>query len=232
LWKVLFPIDDCHTVKFKSSGTNDGEVSLAKHGLATIKTAGKTGSKFEIGDNYTDFFDLTAGYSHKNGIKMRAGWQDKAVLLTIENAKFSVKERTHSRFQLKKAGKVVKDLNHIGYSGKAEIEGEEIIVEVEGLDGFPKSFTEDCTLTFDNDCPAGNHRDTTDLVMLYEIIEDKIDAAERFTIERDPRDKAPKPAAGHSVKSKPTSINDTNVPAREPGLPCHKVQVSQPDELP
>lgn len=225
IWKILFPFDGCHTVKFSSS-LDAGEISLAGQSHVRVITENPL-SRFGIGSNYDAFLDMTADYMHEDGVKAKSDWQQKGVLLAIENAVFSVDEMTKSKYRVTEEGKTKKDFAYIGYSGKAEIESEKVTVEVPGLAGFPRVFDEDCRLVFDNDCRQFDLRETSDFQMFYSLIEDRINPGRQFTTERD--------AVVQSEESQSSTfppMEDTNPAPDEEGLPCHQVIIGDPPLLP
>ncbi|HVE55343.1 MAG TPA: hypothetical protein VNB22_00845 [Pyrinomonadaceae bacterium] len=240
IWKVLFPFDDCHLVKFKLS-ENEAGVPLAGTGRQIRIRAENPTSAFEIGDNFGEFLDITSKHSHQNGIKPKGSLADKSVLLSIENAKFSVFEFTRCRFQLMDDENVTIPPKVIGYSGKAEITGEKVIVEAEGVSGFPKTFDQDGLIIFDNICPRNLEEQIgpdgeihmlaedqpSDFEKLYEIVEDASEPDKKFVVDRDPTQK---PGAVEAVFTG-FSFQD-NVVEGEPGLPCNIFVASVADSLP
>jgi hypothetical protein len=225
IWKFIFPFEEghekhCHNLKF--TGVDGKAVPLAQAGRKVVITAVNPKSEFGIGAGYEEFLDLTADYSHENGILKKDKWENQSVFMSIENAVFSLHERTKSRYSLEINGKTTKESDYIGYSGIAEIEAERVNVEISGLDIV--SIDKDATIIFDNTCQEKRERDNADFQMLYYAVEDKSAAGKEFTLKRDSRD-MPKGFDTALV------IMDNAKPG-EIGLPCNKVRVSEPDDLP
>lgn len=227
IWKTLFPFGECHEVKFKENGTAPG-IPLASANRQIRVTTENAASEFEIGKNYSAFLDLTADYSHTNGVTVKNDWAQRAVLMSIENAQLSVHEYTKTEHLMLKANEVTFAPSLIGYSAKATINGERVIVEVDDHPDFPKIFEEDCTLIFDNDCQLGDTRDISDFDMVYSIVE-PISEEERFIVSKLPEN-LDFPVVVGTLLDLP-ALNDIKDPFVG-GLPCHMVVVSQPDELP
>jgi hypothetical protein len=228
LWKVLFPFGECHQVRYKESD-NDPGIPLAEINQRIRITTENADSTFEIGENYNDFLDLTADYSHKNGVRMKDAWDENAVLMSIENAKVSVYEYTQNEHLMIKEKRVTLAPTKIGYSGIAIIESEKVIINVDNHPGFPKLLDKDCTIIFDNDCEQGETREISDLQMVYNLVEDPRAANEQFIVTKVPQNLDFEIVVG-TVFDEET---DENI--RDPslyGLPCHLVRVSKPEELP
>jgi len=240
-WKILFPFDDCHEVKFKTSETDPG-IPLAKPGQKIrIHTVGEPASAFAVGADFEKFLDITSPQSHRNGIKAKGNPTDNSVLVTIENAKFSVFEFTRCRMQLMNAEKVVVQPKQIGYSGRADIKGEKVTIEVEGVTGFPKTFDEDTIIYLDNICPRQlsetiltadgkiefSDAGPSDFEMLYEIIEDVITPEKKFIVDRDPLQN---PGADGLLFTGVTL--EDNMVEGEPGRPCNLFVASLSANLP
>lgn len=230
IWKVIFPFNSCHTVKFKTKDDENG-TALAQANRQIKITAVNPVSKFNVGESYEKFLDMTGEHSHSGGVRMKSDWQENGVVLTIENADFSVKDMTKSRYRLKDdQGRVTMPSAKIGHSGTAVIEAEKVIVEVNGRGGFTKTFEEDGTITFDNDCRIETARNTSDFQMLYRVISDRNTADRKFTLERDPQDD---PGNSNAAGDKGNmGIMNTNPTPGEDGLPCNKVRISNPEDLP
>lgn len=234
LWHVLFPWGDCHDVKFKESEDEPGQALANENVRIKITTEGAV-SQFVTGEKFNDFVDLTAEYSHKDGVKAKDGWEKKAVLMTAENAKFSVNESTripHFMFvenptSLEK--RVTLGPRNIGYDGKLEINADKVTVEVDGHEDFPKTYMKDCTLVFDNDCGVFDERKEADFDMLYNVIEDAANPGEKFEMAKVTDQMNGSFAAG-TVLTEEQGHRVRDSLAR--GLPCHQVRVSKPDGLP
>jgi hypothetical protein len=109
-----------------------------------------------------------------------------------------------------------------------EIKAEKVIVEVDEHADFPKTFTEDCTIIFDNDCHALEARELSDFAMLYDIVEDADNPRVQFTSAKYTDEITGTLAAGAVIQS------DAGVALRNnttEGLPCNLVSASKGDAL-
>ena len=227
LWRILFPFGDCHEIKFKEDEESSG-ISLAGVNRQIQITTENVSSVFEIDSNYDDFLDLTADYSHSNGIKMKDGGDQNSVLMSIENAKLSVYAYTENEHMLMHQNNVTFAPALIGYSALATIDSEKVFINVNDHPDFPKVFKQDCTLIFDNDCGEGDTREISDFDLVYSVVEGVAAEEERFVVEKVPKN------IDH-----PIVVGMVYHPAekdhKDPfagGLPCHMVRVSQPENLP
>lgn len=226
IWKILFPFGECHQVKFKQN-ENDSGIALASSNRQIEITTQNASSVFEIGDSYNDFLDLTAEYSHANGVKIQNEWEDRAVLMTLENAKISVDEYTKNLHLMMKGNTVTLEPTNIGYSAKAEIESDEVTVNVSKHPDFPKVFNQDCTLIFDNDCEEGETRIISDFQMVYSVIED-IAQEEQFSVAKLSKNVNFPVVAGTVFEGEK---EDKFKDSLADGLPCHIVKISKPENL-
>lgn len=227
IWKILFPIGECHKLKFKEND-NDQGIPLAEANRQIQITTQNAVSEFEINENYSDFLDLTADYSHTDGVKLRDDWSENAVLMSIENAKLSVHEYTETEHMMLKENSVTLAPTQIGYSAQAIISGERIIVNVDNEPGFPKIFEDDCTLIFDNDCGAGETRETSDFDLVYNVVEGTNAMGERYVVTK----------LDESIDFPIFVGTSFNVAGCEKykdpfarGLPCHIVRISKSENL-
>lgn len=230
LWRVLFPFDDCHTIKFKTPQNGAG-VSLTIPGLKVRAKANGPTSVFKVGDRFEDFLDLTGEGVHENGLKPKGGADRPAVLLTMQNAEFSLGEPTNSDFQFIDAGVPIGPFRQVAYSGKAVIECKELVIEADGVTGFPQTFDQDGTqLVFDNICFPDPDPFESDLKLLYTIIEDAGGTGKEFTVDR-PDDQKPSPfESPHTEADDFTGFGqeDNNVrPLIDEGLPCNVFKASE-----
>ena len=228
LWKIIFPFGEGHEIKFKE-GFEDLGIPLAGEAREIRILTENASSSFEIDENYYDFLDLTADYSHENGVRLKDDWREKTVLMTIENAKLSVYEYTETEHMMLKGNNVTFAPTKICYSGQASINCEKVVIEVDNHPLFPKIFEQSCTLIFDNDCEAGATREISDFDMVYRVVEDKEAVAERFVVTKVAEDIDYPIVVGTVLDGEDNEIN------RDPlrtGLPCHLVRVSKPEELP
>lgn len=243
VWKVIFPFDECHTVKFKESDQDPG-ISLAAPGGGKVSIrAVEPSSSFAVGDDFDDFIDLTADKAHCEGVVLKDK-PDPFVLLSIQNARLSVGEHTFCRYHLLDGDYPVSELKEVAYSAKAEIESRQLVVEAEGVEGFPKTFdgADSIVLTFDNICPPEEDDDdetdedlqeepVSDLKLLYGIMQDARGNGKEFTIDRAEDEKpgnAPPPEPGTPGLSQ--RDNDNLLPG-EPGLPCNVVKGEKPRNM-
>lgn len=228
LWRVLFPIGDCHKIKFTKDGSGTGMALAKKNRRIRIRTEGAK-SEFAAGDKYDEFLDLTADYSHNDGVTAKSGWANLAVLMTIENAKFSVDGMTNIDHFMLHEDIVTRSPKRIGYDGILEIDAEKVIVEVDGHSKFPQTFTKDVTLTFDNDCGMFDPRKSSDFDMLYNVVDDPNNVGKRFVMAKVTDQMKGLFMAGTKLD------NDAQRKVKDSlafGLPCHKVRVSKPGGLP
>jgi hypothetical protein len=228
IWKIIFPFGECHLVKFKETENELGIALAGKNRRIRIRTENPQ-STFEVGDDYNDFLDLTADYSHANGVKMQAGWEDRAVLMTMENTRLSVAEHTQSEHLVVKAKIVTLEPTKIGYSYKAEIESEKVIVEVDNHPDFPKVFDNDQTIIFDNDCQMGETRKTTDFEMVYNVIEDAAQKTEHFEVAKVSVNSKSSIVAGDVYEA--ATADEAYKDSYIDGLPCHGIRISKIDNL-
>lgn len=227
VWKIIFPFGECHKVKFKEKEASPGIALAGKNRRIRITTENPH-SAFEIGDGYNDFLDLTADYSHANGVKMQSGWDERAVLMTMENARLSAAEYTETKHLMVKANIVTLEPKKIGYSYKAEIESEKVIVDVDNHPEFPRVFDKDSTIIFDNDCHQAETRKVSDFEMVYNVVEDAIGKNERFVVAKVPEELESSFAAGTVFEGAADKrYKDSYID----GLPCHGIRISKIDNL-
>lgn len=221
LWKVLFPFDKCHTVKLLTPDNGTGvSLGTGEGSQVRIKATGAA-SKFDIDPNFADFLDLTSDNAHSSGVKLKDD-ANPFVLLTIESAKVSVGTHTLCRFQLFDANENVglTPFRRIAYSGKAEIDSEKIEIEING--NVEHSFEHDnIVIAFDNLCPTEDPKNpVSDLILLYDVIEDASGSGKEFTVDRHPDEKP-----GAALVTGPIlgllGPVDNNPAVFLPGLPCN-----------
>ena len=181
--RLIFPIDaDCHRVAFthqKQGESPSAVTNLAQPGreiqVATQDAVSTTG----VSNDINQFIDLTADYSHDSGIEMKTGWQDKAVVVTIENAYVSLGELSARKFILLEDNVIRRKAEKIGNSFNADItlssNGRVSIFYEEMNQDFSVFESEagsNYTLTFDNDCAMLPPTARNDFDMYYDLIED------------------------------------------------------------
>jgi hypothetical protein len=261
-WKVLFPFDSQHRVKFMwRVGVQDNiELLAMEDGEINISVKYPENNHTVDTTIFNSFFNIKD--VHENGLATKSDWNERGVLLSIPNATMSRRDETKSKFIVTKKGKKIKDLGSIGYNAKAEIdlkEGGSLTVEAKNADGvfFSRTFSgQDLTIMFDNDCPTGLATEITDFAMLYSILEDiptnPQDPKRRFSIERHP-DSKPKLLFEINADSKlklttkslsefsslaekflinPRQFLNTNLKMGEVGVPCHMVISDKTEKLP
>lgn len=197
-WKVLFPFDRQHRVKFiwRQEGHTNSVPLASENGKINIIVKNPDQSNHAEGTDFDKFLDINS--VHTRGIKEKDDGKDSRVLLTIPNAKLSCDNITDSKFFITKNGAthtVATFPKQIGYSASAEINlGESGSVTVEAKNAnddtiFSKLFSgQDFTLKFDNNCLFGPPTEITDFEMLYDIIQDVDDTTgnprKKFSVER------------------------------------------------
>lgn len=225
IWKILFPIGDCHELKFKE-GDNDPGISLAQANRQIQITTQNAKSEFEIDETYSQFLDLTADYSHTDGVKLKDDWSENAVLMSMGNAKLSMYEQTTTEHMMLIENSVTLAPTNIAYSAQAVTSGERITVNVDNETGFPKVYEDDCTLIFDNDCGEGDERETSDFDMVYNVVEGINAAEERYVVTKVDESIDYPIEVGKVFEED----DDTRDPFAK-GLPCHIVKVSKSENL-
>lgn len=241
MWKIMFPFDtnfssdvSCHRVKFsfRKDGEADSEpVVLANPNRSLnieVKNAA-SGSLASAGSDIGEFLDLTADYAHSGGIKLIPDWHEKAVFISIPNAKFSVDKLTEDEFVLSENNQP-KLVKKIGNTGMAEIEleatGNISIKNENGEEIFASEPEFDYFLTFDNDCEKDKLLESTgDFEMIYNLVEDKNDPGRKFEVSR---------YLGIMTLTKNNEMVFMNNRVRSTvrGLPCHKVLIGNTNGLP
>ncbi|HEY0428336.1 MAG TPA: hypothetical protein VGC76_11180 [Pyrinomonadaceae bacterium] len=238
LWKILFPFDDCHSVKL-SYKTGTREVFLGHFGQAkgkieiiTNQAAFPPQSSGEFDHEVVNLTD--AGVTHQS-IVPKSGWDSKGILLTIQNANFDVKNRLED-FPEAIAGldifltdrnvdKKFGENEHIAHSVEAKIqlsENEFVKVNIGRTELFTTEPGNTYNLIFDNDCdkplkaPKRN-----DMEMFYELIEEPNDRSRKFVVEGRPKHGTPTPKS-----------NRNEPPDLLQGKPCLVVKASKGDQLP
>lgn len=252
-WKILFPFNDCHDIKFSySSGNEDYDFGpLAKTDRQIeIRTTGPVTSTHSVGTYYDDFIDFTADYSHKDGLEILPDWNQSGISLTIQNALFRLYEFTNTKCVLREVSGIVDPIvfgpEIVGYSAMAHIEiGEGGAVEVvqidDGVETLIESFSSDALLIFDNNCDEISRNSDTE--MLYQLVKGKDTDTQEFSSVRDPDDLPIALPQFLSVKPEGQSKKDiflaeifntenSAVASGDDSVPCHKFRASQSDDLP
>lgn len=229
-WKIIFPFDGCHQVKFNypKNGVLETEVFGKPKTIISISVSDQT-SKHEKGDHFGKFLDLSRNDLHGKNVVLKGNWNNHSALLEIPFARFSLKEETYSKFVAKGGGLHSPiDLSSIGYSAKVSIAGKTLTVKVteKGKVIFNESFNSDSILRIDNNCGGQPHTNETDLKELYRhIIKHQGNESKMFIIERNPPVNLPL-----SNKRKiPLTVLNTNVEPGVAGVPCHMVYLEESD---
>lgn len=232
-WGILFPFDDCHTVKFSTGEDDEGSeaISLAPSAREVRVQAVNPESVFRAGEGFEEFLDITSNVAHKDGVKLKTDDDLPFILLKIENAEFSIASHTFCRYQLLSGSNVLTEPKAIAYSGKAEIIAESIVIDAAGVEGFPKTFDQDIEILFDNICPPSmalisNAEPVSDLNLLYNVVEDVTEPGKKLIIDRDPSQKP------GSIVLEPgfggIGLGDLdNVLPGQKGLPCNMVKATK-----
>jgi hypothetical protein len=253
-WKVLFPFDNCHSVKLKvgdigilgADGTNistdpTGGIVLGQRGVSIDVSVTDPVTRTAEGDDYNDFLDLTGEGVHEALMpKSRMDKMD-AVMLTMGNAEFSVLDHVAEPYRLVSEDITTESTTSyqkIGNCGVASIEGSELKVRVVGLEAgsFSMSFTEDVTIAFDNECYDQTAISSGDLEMLYAVIRDADEESRKFKMEVEEVAQPAMAGAGSSTVSVAGGVPVPEDPLMDPGptggLPCNKFRISKPGDLP
>ena len=229
LWKVVYPVDSCHQLKFAYQKNAEKVVelgSLAAPGrvinIATTKATSQSGTAKDL----EEFVDLTADYSHKE-IVFKDDWRKVATEMILNNAVLSVGSLANSKFAVERDGEITHPPGIFGAVLKAEIEiGDggklDIVIDGNSFKSFDYEPEASYTLIFDNDC----HRleninlmstEEYDFQMYYNIIQDAEDPKTEIALVSPPEEaNSSEPDAGED--SEPS----TDKPADEPPpeYPC------------
>jgi hypothetical protein len=241
LWKVLFPFNECHNIKFRyftEDQWSHPPVPLASPNRRIEIRPNMPTTAHSIGNYYNDFIDFTGNYAHSGGLDL-LNWYDHGILLTIPNASFGVFEFTNTKCVLEEntssPNLPVFGPAIVGYSAIAHIatspQGYVDLVQINGNEETVlQRFNTDTYLWFDNNCD----QDTpdSDTYMLYSLVTGKGGDSNRFSSERDPADHpSPYPFPGSEINF--TSVRNTeNSSVATDGVPCHKLRASKSDDLP
>lgn len=168
-WHILFPFNDCHSVKLYCLLEDKDEDSgfyghLAKRGAQVKINVSNAESVTGSTSNFDKYvFDMTSAHTHGR-VKPNDDWAEKGVLLKIENAQFSVFNYLQSYDEVKDydvvliegaddSGGVNQGL--LAHMVSAHIElGEKgsVDVKVDGKKIISSEAGQSCILLFDNDC--------------------------------------------------------------------------------
>ena len=230
-WHVLFPVDKCHSVNFSHKKIDDLKDSdptpLSKAAnpiLVTTKNAASVSSQTQNFEKHV--LDLTSSGMHPK-IKKKGDLKGKAVLLTIPNARFSVRKYLQEFPNVEVPDLEEVDTTNrrplkdelIAHSVKATIilnEDGHLTVESDALGtNFITDKGESFILTFDNDC-VETKLGHNDMDMFYEVIQDTEKPDRMFRI-------------GGIGETKGLLVEP---PDFRQGKPCLVVTASDPNDLP
>lgn len=232
MWKVLFPFDTCHKVKFSYRKDDNPAVKLSNlakaNNVIEVTASGAADPDQSASSNYRQhILDLTSPGMHSR-ISRKTDWNQKAVLMTIENAKLHIYDYIQDH-----TGRPVplvdterpsepQTLDMVGHSVRAEISLNNagiVRVRSEGRDILTTDPGASYTLTFDNDCkeprPGKN-----DMEMLYKAIEEPGKPWRMLLV------------GGRGSSQKDGIIPFTDPPMPEEGKPCLAVGTGDPTDLP
>jgi hypothetical protein len=239
VWKVLFPFNSCHTVKFLVREPDTGEETLIDNfGNAGNRIDLQAGAAVRNSSSPIHFdpnlYDLTSAKTH--GSLVRANnWSDRGVVLTLGPAEFSVVDYLQDPDPYGSSpwltdGKQEWPIERLVHSVKATLvleDGDSLNVISEGSTKLTTGADSDHDLIFDNDCPdlVANKND---MHMFYQVVEDGHDPSRRFWIKGKGSALPSKQTAQDIDRKKPRS----NPPNLAGGKPCLFVVASSAENLP
>jgi hypothetical protein len=249
-WKVLFPFNECHAVRF-SVGVDPG--LLVERAPIPGMILGQQGVRIEIsvsdpltrtseGTDYDDFLDLTGDGVH-DALEPRFDIADmNAVMMSIDGAQMSPLDHVEAGCRLMNrdgSSSPKTPFQKTGNYGKAFIEGTELTIRVTGPDiNFSSTFSEDTTVVFDNDCIEQPIGEFGDIDMLYNVLSDADQGSIKFMVEKDPSNGVTGGVGGvaaHAGSNGTVTVAtaDGLIPENPGrGLPCNMFQISKPGRLP
>lgn len=209
VWRILFPFNECHTVKF-SYNKGAGEVFVGHLGKAKSRVevalqpeAGPASSTQEFDEKVLDLTSGDASLETHSSIASKEKWEERGILLTIPSAVFDVR-KTLLDFSINQGLNIflynskngaIQILHNSNGSGQTRdiahsITGR-IVLEKKGALSvktdtntvFTAEPDTDYTLTFDNDCnelPKGRFKN--DMEMIYELLEEPEQADRKFLV--------------------------------------------------
>lgn len=217
VWKVLFPFNDCHTVKFshrKDDEKLEKEGSL-KEKCRKIDINISPARQQQTATHTTNFIDRVLDLTHTpqqnqvqgkpakvkthGKVKVRGGWNETSVRLSIQNAEMSVldyiQDYTDEDIVLvednggKSAQNSEQKIDHpLVHWLKARVtlnQNERLKITRDGSDFLeisnPDNSSPQYTLIFDNDCVAVDHKQN-DSDMFYLVIKDSDGSKRQFRI--------------------------------------------------
>lgn len=251
VWTLLFPFDECHSLKFKYSlDGKDRPFGFVAHlarpeAVVTVSTDLATSSAGSDTDFDEHVLDLTSpkDWGTHAELKMVSGWKEKGALMTIENATFHVldyfeNENNKAPF-LKGSNKTEIEIDKLAHHVYAEIDlGPTGILTIDAGGGKPlyeSTPGTDALLWFDNDCEV-DETITSDLDMLYSLAEDTDDSTKKFQVIGKPslQPSPPNNENGADPVAPDDSTIEVSPTGKLPNLdkPCMFVKVGEPANLP
>lgn len=184
--------------------------------------------------DFNKVFNMTAAYSHDEGVKRKLGSNDSSenrvdnIMMTLENAFFFTAEQTDKKYD---SVELINDQptkeHNVGYvtdvvgakivlSGAGKVE-----IEAEGVENPPETYDlgegEILNLVFDNNCETGKCHQESDFRMYYNLLEDS----------KDERNKKREFEVKINENIEPFDVNETLLtPGR---VNCYPVRIS--DEM-
>src|SRR5215213_377970 len=229
VWRVLFPFDaTCHRIKFDASTQQGGNIELAGARRRINITTEPQRNKVDSTSRFKrTVFNLTSRDTHAQ-LSTKAGWEEKGVLLTIENIRLDLDrpirirpKKGHKPLELTltdKDGNKLKTLGETAYSirGKFRLKDRGRVIVKEGSATiFETAPDEDCILTFDNDC-KDDSTPQSDMEMFYTLIGNPDKPDEQFLVES----KENPPAGGTSEDGDTPSTTGDEELRSEGDKPC------------
>lgn len=249
VWTLLFPFNECHSLKFRVSRDGVGPpydfvAHLAQPGA---EVAVSTNLALISPQSDSDFdkyvLDLTSPAAWGTHVKLRrvSNWENRGVRMTIENAKFHVQDYVADINNLDpclKGPSTERRITTLAHRVYAQIDlGSTGVLKINAKDGsvlFESVPGKNALLWFDNDCkdrePISN-----DMDLLYYLVEDADGSGRQFQV----IGKAPVPGSSPSEsvqfafrRSKDAFPDTGDTPDLGVGKPCMFVTVGDPENLP
>jgi hypothetical protein len=192
-WKIIFPFDSCHQLNLTCQKNDDPPEDLgpqAAADTAIVLTVTDAVPTTGADPDMDDFVDLTANYSHSDGINFKESWRDYGVELTLTSGTLSVNDYSGSEFVVAdNTSEITKAPATVGASLLGEVDvGEGSALEISVGEIILKSIKYEqgavYTLVFDNDCYLVGRESPglNDFKMFYTIIEDAVDSGTEYEL--------------------------------------------------
>jgi len=202
-WEVFFVCDKTHLLNFYDISSSSPKISLSKAKSINIKAEGSvvprrlSAAQDEECRDFEKVFDMTAAYSHNNGVRRKqsgaesAGDQTDCVKLTLENAFFYSVEQTDKKYTSielvnNRPTGFKRDIGYVTNVVGATIVFDgtgQLKVEVDGVTIHSDDYDSDSgkllELVFDNNCASGKCHQDSDFRMYYNLLEDKTDESNK-----------------------------------------------------